>query len=502
MRVKRDMKMIRRESRIKDEGYPSWQDPKPSGPSGPIVHDNDFVGMSIISSTEKMEAIKLIRPDSYLSGLQLSQFQQTRVYDSVPFPAPPPIPTIGRLNSRERIKLPEQPRTSHENDSTTTKPKPVYPEILNKEITQPPDVRSLESFERHSDSEVAFTSNTQLSLDHSTGAIETRISDDAVSKSSHTISKETICSALLRCMGTEIETSCLENSASEAAITPVNGEPRSQTIKRSSQEWWLAHASEPRENILPEQDMVTFVDRRLLHLIFSCWYQDLMAIQRGLCKSRDWMFSLGATFNQEARVVEQLIHDVFLHLARVSSGSTKRTPVGSSTSNALSETATTPHHGFYRASKMTGKRRDIHEEEPGGDGLDGDNPNQNDRTKRIKKTTNEYNRYVICPQFAAGQEPARSNCFFGEWCSVDRLKRDHLISVHNFDTSQMKVDRGGTESEKWWRLFDKLNPGFREANPEVFIPGPFWEDRVAHNTYNKIFSEAMKKAERIQQRRT
>jgi hypothetical protein len=64
------------------------------------------------------------------------------------------------------------------------------------------------------------------------------------------------------------------------------------------------------------------------------------------------------------------------------------------------------------------------------------------------------------------------------------------------------VGKGGTESEKWWRLFNKLHPGFREANPEVFIPGPFWEDRVANNTYNKVFSEAMKRAELIRQRRT
>jgi len=63
-------------------------------------------------------------------------------------------------------------------------------------------------------------------------------------------------------------------------------------------------------------------------------------------------------------------------------------------------------------------------------------------------------------------------------------------------------DKDGTEAEKWWRLFDKLNPGIREANPEAFIPGPFWENRVAHNTYNKIFSEAMKRAEEIRERRT
>jgi hypothetical protein len=327
-------------------------------------------------------------------------------------------------------------------------------------------------------------------------------SDDASPKRWPAILKEEIWSAIFRCWWPKISASQIEDSANEREITPVNGEPRSYTIKRSSQEWWLAHASEPWENVLPGQDMATLVDRHLLHLIFSSWHQEWMAGARSLRGNANWMFPLDTILNQEERVVERLVHDVFHHLGRATAGSVRRTPAGSSTSNAPSRPPTRPHQKTSDASNITRKRRDRQEAEPGDDGLDGDEPNQNDRTKRIKKTTDEYNRYVICTQFAAGQEPARPNCFFGAWCSVDRLKQDHLINVHNFNTSQLKIDRGGTEAEKWWRLFDKLNPGLREANPEAFIPGPFWEDRVAHNTYNKIFSEAMKRAEEIRERRT
>jgi hypothetical protein len=226
-----------------------------------------------------------------------------------------------------------------------------------------------------------------------------------------------------------------------------------------------------------------------------------MAGPSGLRRDGRWLFSLSTTFGHVDRIIEQLVHDIFLHLHRTATGSVKRVPPGNSASNVPSGSTTTTHRKPYESSKVTGKRRDRHGAEQSGDESDSDDPNQNDRTKRVKKTTGEYNRYVICTQFAAGQEPARPNCFFGAWCSVDRLKQDHLIKVHKFEISQMQTNRGGTEPEKWWRLFDKLNPGFREANPGKFIPGPFYEDRVAHNMYNKIFSEAMKRAERIQQRR-
>jgi hypothetical protein len=341
-----------------------------------------------------------------------------------------------------------------------------------------------------------------LPLDPSINEPKPHKSDDTSPKSCRVVLKEAIWSAIFRCWRPKISESQLEDSANETEITLVNGEPRSYTIKRSSQEWWLAHASEPWENVLPGQGMATPVDRQLLHLIFSSWHQEWMAGVRSLRGNADWMFPLDTILNQEERVVERLVHDVFLHLGRSTAGSVIRTPAGSSTSNAPSRPPTRPHQKASDASNITRKRRDRQEAEPGDDGLDGDEPNQNDRTKRIKKTTDEYNRYVICTQFAAGQEPTRPNCFFGAWCSVDRLKQDHLINVHNFNTSQLKIDRGGTEAEKWWRLFDKLNSGIREANPEAFIPGPFWENRVAHNTYNKIFSEAMKRAEEIRERRT
>jgi Velvet factor/Fungal Zn(2)-Cys(6) binuclear cluster domain len=304
-------------------------------------------------------------------------------------------------------------------------------------------------------------------------------------------SKEAIWLAIFRCWGSAASTSLLEQSINETEITPVNGEPRSHTIRRYAQEWWHTHTFEPWENILPALDMTIHVDRHLLQLIFSSWHQDWRASSSNMRSSEDWIFPLDTTLGQEERLVDQLVCDILLQLGRAAAGSARTTHSGCSHSKANSGPRPTPQKKSSEVSNVTRKRKDRQETEPSDDELDGDEPNRNGRTKRMKKTTDEFNRYVICP-----------NCFFGAWSSVDRLKQDHLINVHNFNTSQLKIDRGGTEAEKWWRLFDKLNPGFRVANPDAFIPGPFWENRVAHNTYNKIFSEAMTRAEQIRERRT
>lgn len=317
------------------------------------------------------------------------------------------------------------------------------------------------------------------------------------------VSREEIWSALRRCLGSRADASSLENSANETIIAPVNGEPLSHKIKRSCQEWWLANASEPWENILPDENVIVFPDRQLLHLIFSSWHQDWMSGSPDLRESWCWLWSTDESSEQEDRIVEKLVHDISVQLVRAPAGHVKTTPAGSSSSNGPSGSASRINIKSCETSKSTGKRRARSEAERDDDSLDEDDPNQNDGAKRGKRSADDLNRYVICTQYAAGQESARNptKCFFGAWCSVDRLKQDHLIKVHNFETSQMQIERGGTESEKWWRLFDKLNPGFRDANPEKFIPGPFFEDRVAHNTYNKIFSEVMKRTELIQQRR-
>jgi len=288
------------------------------------------------------------------------------------------------------------------------------------------------------------------------------------------------------------------------AIKPaISSEPRSHAIKLQCQEWWLAHSSESWDDILSEHRMMTRFNPKSLIRVFSSWYQDLKEGTPGTIRKEHLILPSDKIYGHEERIIEQIVHDICLHLGRAA-GSLKNTPGGNSTPNERPKSSLTTNYKSSGTSKNIGKgkrtiRGDAQSDDDGGDD---DEPNQNDRTKRTKKTTNEYNRYVICPQFAAGKEPSRPNCFFGAWCSVDRLKQDHLINVHNFNTSQLKIDRGGTESEKWWRLFDKLNPGFRKDNPEAFIPGPFWEDRVAHNTYNKIFSEAMKRAERIREMRT
>lgn len=308
-------------------------------------------------------------------------------------------------------------------------------------------------------------------------------------------------------MGSRTDASSLEYSTNEAKITPVNEEPLSHKIKRSCQEWWLANASEPWERILPDENLIVFPDRQLLHLIFSSWHRDWISGSSDLRDSWCWLWSTDEASEQEDRIIEKLVHDISVQLGRTTAGNVnghvKTTPGGSSSSNGPSGSTSRINSKSCETSKSIEKRRARSEAERDDDSLDEDDPNQNDGAKRRKRSPDDLNRYVICTQYAAGQESARNltKCFFGAWCSVDRLKQDHLIKVHNFETSQMQIDRGGTESEKWWRLFDKLNPGFRDTNPEKFIPGPFYEDRVAHNTYNKIFSEAMKRTERIQQRR-
>jgi hypothetical protein len=315
------------------------------------------------------------------------------------------------------------------------------------------------------------------------------------------VSREEIWSALQRCLGSSTDASSLENSANETAITQVTGEPLSHKIRRSCQEWWLSHASDPWENILPNENLNLIADHHLLHLIFSSWHNDRMAGPPNLRESMGWLWTTSDADEQEDRIVDQLVRDISVQLGRATAGPVKNTPSGSSSSSGPSGSASRINLQRFEISKSTGKRKDRSETERNDDSSDEDGPDQNDGKKRRKKSTDDLNRYVICTQYAAGQESARNptKCFFGAWCSVDRLKQDHLITVHNFETSQMQIDRGGTESEKWWRLFDKLNPGFRDANPEKFIPGPFYEDRVAHNTYNKILFEAMKRTERIQQ---
>lgn len=52
-----------------------------------------------------------------------------------------------------------------------------------------------------------------------------------------------------------------------------------------------------------------------------------------------------------------------------------------------------------------------------------------------------------------------------------QMKQNYLIKIHKFDSTFLKIDIGGSKSDKWWRLFHNLHPGFREAYPNTFIPG-------------------------------
>lgn len=215
-----------------------------------------------------------------------------------------------------------------------------------------------------------------------------------------------------------------------------------------------------------------------------------------------WLDFIGPLLdhNAEVRLVEQLVDDIYQRLGKDFVSNVRQVHSGDSpaTQNSATSSTNTPS-ASSQSTRLTAKRRRKDDSEP-GDRSDDDEPYKDDKAKRRKKNADQLSRYLICTEFAASQDPAGPKCFFGAWPSVDRLKQDHLVKVHKIDSALLKVDKGGTESEKWWRLFDKLHPGFREENPNTFIPGPLWEDRIAHNAYNKILSEAMKEAERIRQR--
>jgi hypothetical protein len=293
----------------------------------------------------------------------------------------------------------------------------------------------------------------------------------------------------------------LEDSNLEPLISPPDREPLSHAVKRASHEWWLAHSSRRWEDILPQESRTT----SYCHIgltIFLSWYRDFIGRAHGLHYTNDiWLDFNGPSLDHEPEVklVEQLVDDIYERLRTITINPMRQIPAESSSSAQKSASGST--NALSLSSQPATTKRRHRDFSKLGDTPDDDEPYAGGNAKR-KKNADQYSRYLICTEFAASQNPACPNCFFGAWPSVDRLKQDHLIKVHKFNSTMLKVDKGGTESEKWWRLFDKLHPGFREKNPNTFIPGPLWEDRVAHNAYNKILSEAMKEAERIRRRGT
>lgn len=534
MRVRRAVRL--RGPTIKDEDSPLGQNSKPRSPSFPVVpEENSLDGSMTPSIKGNMEPFKLRREDSSRdAGSKLPQLSHTASAYNLGL-APPQMLAIGGWSPQASLMLPRLLGSTDNRDPTAPQSltaqqwsSKVFPEekflldlrryatgeerqhgyeqAITNAKAQMPD--SPEIAGKFPNAGASLTSTSQLNSDHSTGETQHHIPEDAEGELSPPVSKEAIWSALMKCLPPEAGAPYFEISASEVSITPVNSEPQSHAIKRASQEWWLAHPSDAGESILAHDDLFKFVHEKdlkylqLLRRIFSQWHQDLVASLRGFRNSGGRMTPLGIASNEEERVFEQLVHDIFQHLDRRKASPVKRAPAESPTQNAISGPGTLASHSIYQTSLITGKRRGRDGTASSDDSMGNDDPNQNNGTKRTKMSADQYNRYVICTQFAAGQDPACSNCFFGAWPSVGRLKQDHLVKVHKIDVRLMNVGKGGTESEKWWRLFDELHPGFREINPEVFIPGPFWEDRVAHNTYNKVFSEAMKRVERIRQRST
>jgi len=135
----------------------------------------------------------------------------------------------------------------------------------------------------------------------------------------------------------------------------------------------------------------------------------------------------------------------------------------------------------------------------GGDGDDqGDQQGGRGNTpKRAKPTAEMYAQYLVCTEHAAGQEAENPSCVFSAWPTVDRLKqvsglrvfkaqvfpylltlltltclKDHLSKVHRIPIASMKIERGGTEAEKWWKLFHKLHPNFVDLHSDYLVPGP------------------------------
>jgi hypothetical protein len=273
----------------------------------------------------------------------------------------------------------------------------------------------------------------------------------------------------------------------------------SYKVKDDAHIWWLSHSSQPWENIFPYN---TWRADDLSYKIFSSWHGDLTRDRQGSGEAGGrWPELSGPLLEPDTgdALVQVLVEDIYKRFKNTKNSGGVRIRAGDPSTKAPGTSSSNAPAASLHFGKPATRRRQRNDGEA-GDRSNGDEPNRGDKAKRQKKKADEYSRYVICTEFAASRDPASPNCFFGAWPSVDRLKQDHLVKVHKFDSTMMKVGKGGTESEKWWRLFDQLHPGFRESHPDTFIPGPLWEDRIARNAYNKILSRAMQEAEAIRRR--
>ncbi|EXJ60655.1 hypothetical protein A1O7_04808 [Cladophialophora yegresii CBS 114405] len=104
---------------------------------------------------------------------------------------------------------------------------------------------------------------------------------------------------------------------------------------------------------------------------------------------------------------------------------------------------------------------------------DNDNDSDEDATvsrKRIRKTADEKEAELRCPEAAAGRGYAK--CLTYSTRQVHRLKSDHLMPDHQFQRHMLEIGRGKrreAEEHKWVRLFLKLNPDWN-TNP----PSPYY----------------------------
>ncbi len=140
-----------------------------------------------------------------------------------------------------------------------------------------------------------------------------------------------------------------------------------------------------------------------------------MSSSTNLRESCRWLWFANGTSELEHRIVEKLVHDISVQLGRAPAGYVETTPAGSSSSNGPTGSASCINSKSCLTSKSTGKRRATSDAERDDDSLDEHDPNQNDGAKIRKRSADDLNRFVICTQYAAGQESERNltKCFLG-----------------------------------------------------------------------------------------
>ncbi|KAL9105356.1 MAG: hypothetical protein Q9227_009444 [Pyrenula ochraceoflavens] len=106
-----------------------------------------------------------------------------------------------------------------------------------------------------------------------------------------------------------------------------------------------------------------------------------------------------------------------------------------------------------------------------------------------------------CPFTALDSPEAISrSCLKVATPKVDDLKQYHLKIHHGLNIAQMRIARGGTEEEKWLKLFQKLFPCWQSEHVGMDPPSPFADAnyRLLH-AYSVATREEAGESERVLQ---